>query len=157
MSRLRASLCCAALVFAAPAFAEQDPAPAAEPSQPPVLRVEIQGLRSDKGTVLVWVYTSADGFPDKTKKAIATAAGTIKDGTSTVEFSGLNPGLVAVATCHDENDNKQCDTNFLGIPKEGVACSNRAHHLNMIPKYDKAKLSLAPTGVTRAVVAEYKY
>jgi len=35
-------------------------------------------------------------------------------------------GKYAVSVFHDENSNGKLDTNFLGIPREGVGASNNA-------------------------------
>ena len=36
-------------------------------------------------------------------------------------FKGLKDGVYAIAIIHDENTNGKLDTNFIGIPAEGVA------------------------------------
>lgn len=54
-------------------------------------------------------------------------------------FQNLPAGEYAVSVYHDENNNKKMDTNFFGIPKEGVGASNNARgHLGP-PKYKDAK------------------
>ena len=39
-------------------------------------------------------------------------------------FEDVTPGTYAVVVLHDENDNRQCDRNRLGIPLEGYGVSN---------------------------------
>jgi len=41
-------------------------------------------------------------------------------------FPGVAPGRYAVSVFHDENSNGKMDTNFIGIPREGVGASNNA-------------------------------
>ncbi|MFQ5624920.1 MAG: DUF2141 domain-containing protein, partial [Paracoccaceae bacterium] len=39
-------------------------------------------------------------------------------------FSDLKPGTYAIAVYHDENENRELDRGFLGIPLEGFGFSN---------------------------------
>lgn len=87
-------------------------------------------------------YTSADGFPNDTKKAVATANAKPKDGKATCSFAGVAPGGYAVALFHDENDNAKMDTNFIGIPKEGYGFSNNARGRLSAPTFEQAAFSL---------------
>ena len=50
-----------------------------------------------------------------------------------------------MAAYHDENGNGKLDTNFLGIPSEGVAASNDAKGTMGPPSYEKAKFAVATT------------
>lgn len=103
-----------------------------------VIHVEIAGLRNDKGQVVCALYSSADGFPKKSEKAIAHLNSAISDKQAICEFSGIAPGTYAVSVYHDENSNGKLDTNFMGIPREGVGASNGARgHLGP-PKFDAA-------------------
>lgn len=107
-------------------------------AQADVIHIEIERLRSDKGKVLCALYSSADGFPKDNQKAVARATSSISDKKATCEFSGIGPGTYAVSVFHDENSNGKLDTNFLGIPREGVGASNDARgHLGP-PKFDAA-------------------
>jgi uncharacterized protein (DUF2141 family) len=107
-------------------------------SQPNVIRVEIERLRSDKGQVLCALYSSSDGFPKNSQKAVARVKSSISNKKASCEFSGVAPGTYAVSVFHDENSNGKLDTNFLGIPREGVGASNNARgHLGP-PKFDAA-------------------
>ena len=63
---------------------------------------------------------------------------TISDKEAVCEFSGIALGTYAVSVFHDENSNGKLDTNFMGIPREGVGASNDAKgHLGP-PKFDAA-------------------
>ncbi len=90
------------------------------------LHIEISGVRSSKGHVLIAVFKSADGFPDKREKAILTKRIPSKIGAVAVELPNLPAGSYAFAVIHDENDNLKLDTGFLGIPKEGFCFSRQA-------------------------------
>jgi uncharacterized protein (DUF2141 family) len=110
----------------------------AQQSPKNLIHVEIDGLRDDKGQVLCAIYSSADGFPKKGDKAVAHAKSSISERHAVCEFPGLNAGTYAISVFHDENSNGKLDTNFMGIPREGVGASNNAKgHLGP-PKFDAA-------------------
>lgn len=84
------------------------------------LYVQVQGVRSDKGTL--WVELLGVN-----EEPVAHQEVLVKEGTNTVVFDSLLSGDYAVRYFHDENENDQLDTNFVGIPKEGYGFSNDAH------------------------------
>jgi len=115
----------------------------AQPSPENLIRVEIGGLRNDKGQVVCSIYSSADGFPKIGDKAVTIVKSPISNGHAVCEFRGLKPGTHAVSVFHDENSNGKLDTNFMGIPREGVGASNNAKGHFGPPKFDAAKFSFS--------------
>jgi uncharacterized protein (DUF2141 family) len=110
----------------------------AQPPQENQIHVEIAGLRNDKGRAVCSLFSSASDFPKKTEKAVAHTTAVITDRHAVCEFSGVAPGTYAISVFHDENSNGKLDTNFMGIPREGVGASNGAKgHLGP-PKFDAA-------------------
>lgn len=103
-----------------------------------LIHVEVLGLHSDTGQVGCNVYSSSAGFPTDPSKALHGVLTPIKDKKATCDFSGLPAGRYAIAVMHDENSNGKVDTNFLGIPKEGVGASNDAKGSMGPPKFDDA-------------------
>ena len=87
------------------------------------LSVAITGLKSTDGGIQIGLYNNKESFPhiDEQYKLFYLDAN---------EFSGiytikdLPEGEYAVAIFHDKNSDKICNTNFLGIPKEGYGFSN---------------------------------
>jgi len=109
-----------------------------QPSSNDVIQVEVVGLRNDKGQVLCALFSSASDFPKKTDKAVARANSVISQKHASCEFRGVTAGRYAVSVFHDENSNGKLDTNFMGIPSEGVGASNGAKgHLGP-PKFEAA-------------------
>jgi uncharacterized protein (DUF2141 family) len=106
-----------------------------------VIHVEIEGLRSDKGEVWCALYTSAKGFPKDATAAQARASSAATGKHAVCEFAQVKPGTYAIAVYHDENSNGKLDTNFLGIPKEGVGASNDAKGHMGPPKFPDASFS----------------
>jgi uncharacterized protein (DUF2141 family) len=121
-----------ALVAACGAFG-QTPAPAEN-----VIHVEISGLRNDKGQMLCALFTSAEAFPKKADKAVARLTAKIAERRATCDFTGVAPGTYAVSVVHDENANGKLDTNFIGMPREGVGASNDAKGHMGPPKFGAA-------------------
>ena len=108
------------------------------------IRVDILGLRNDHGTVNCLLFNSADGFPNDGDKAVQHMKSIIEHGRAACEFDEPRPGTYAIAFIHDENENGKLDTNFLGMPSEGVGASNDAKATFGQPKWDDAKFEHAP-------------
>lgn len=107
-------------------------------SQENVIHVDVIGLHSDRGQVRCALYSSAADFPKKANKALARATSEISGGRATCEFPGVPFGVYAVSVFHDENSNGKLDTNFVGIPREGVGASNNPKGHFGPPKFSAA-------------------
>ena len=103
-----------------------------------LIHVDVEGLRNDKGQVMCALYSSAEGFPKDGSKALAQLKSPIANGQAVCDFTGTGPGTYAVAVFHDENSNGKMDTNFVGMPREGVGASNDAQGHFGPPPFDKA-------------------
>jgi uncharacterized protein (DUF2141 family) len=102
------------------------------------IQVEIGGLRNDKGQVVCALFSSAADFPKNKQKAVSGTTAAIADRHAVCEFHGVVPGTYAVSAFHDENSNGKLDSNFLGIPREGVGASNNAKGHFGPPKFEAA-------------------
>lgn len=104
--------------------------------------IEVSVLRSQRGTVACRLYAQGGGFPSEPthiKEQRVKAAGP----TVRCSFTELPAGTYAVAVLHDENGNGTLDTNFLGIPKEGVGVTMNPKPRMRAPRWDEAKFELA--------------
>lgn len=129
--------------------------PQAVNPQPNAIHIEIETLRNDKGQVVCALYSSSDGFPKKSEKALARVNSAIADKHAVCEFSGIAPDTYAVSVFHDENSNGKLDTNVLGIPREGVGASNDAKgHLGP-PKFDAAAFQFPGGRMTLKIKINY--
>ncbi len=98
------------------------------------LRVEVTGLKSDQGDVIVALYNSPKGYTDHPYK---TYYANINNDKCEWVMKGLPRGEYAVILVHDENGNHHMDKNFLGMPKEPYAFSNNVKaHLHAPPFSD---------------------
>lgn len=122
---------------------------------PGIVHVAIDGLHSDKGQVFCSLYSSADGFPKNDTKAIARSKSPIKTHHAECTFGGIQPGTYAVSVFHDENLNGKLDSNFLGIPREGVGASNNAKGHFGPPSFHDASFAYAGGSLDVKIVIGY--
>jgi len=104
------------------------------------LTVSISGLKSNTGLVQVGLFNSEGKF---LKSVFKGSSSEIKSNAATVSFMNIPKGNYAISVYHDKNKNGKLDMNFMGIPKEDVACSNNAKGLMGPPKYEDAKFNLS--------------
>ena len=123
--------------------------------QPAQIHVDVVGLHNNKGQVLCSLFASAIGFPKKDDKAVAHYTAKISNRQASCEFVGIAPGTYAVSAFHDENSNGKLDTNFMGIPREGVAASNDARGRLGPPKFDDAAFHVSGGRVDLRITITY--
>jgi uncharacterized protein (DUF2141 family) len=117
------------------------------------LKVTVEGVRSNAGTIMIGLYDSAEGFNVAIKQS--TEAGLLNDksrlvgaairasgGAQSTVFTQLRPGRYAVIVFHDENDNGRLDETSWGVPTEGYGFSNDAQGLLAAPSFDAAAVTL---------------
>jgi uncharacterized protein (DUF2141 family) len=129
--------------------------PQTQSPQENVIHIETRRMRNSNGQVMCALYSSPDGFPKKSEKAFAHVNSAIADKQALCEFSGIAPGTYAVSVFHDENSNGKLDTNFMGIPREGVGASNDARgHLGP-PKFDAAAFHFSGGRINLTIKINY--
>ena len=105
------------------------------------LKVEVVGLRSNKGQVMVALYRETDEFPTKKgryKHLILTPHNHVATGV----FEDLHPGKYAVAVILDENKSFDMDKNMFGFHLEQYGFSNNAREKLSAPSFEKASFEL---------------
>jgi uncharacterized protein (DUF2141 family) len=110
------------------------------------LTVTVENLRSNRGQVILCVFSAESSdkaaFPDCTKgRPVRQGKAVIANGKVVMSYSGLKDGVYAVAAVHDENGNGELDTNFLGIPTEGICISNNPRLFGK-PSFDQAQFEI---------------
>lgn len=108
------------------------------------LVVNINGLESNKGQVMVALYNTEKGFPDVQWKGKIVSPSNLK---AQAVFSDLPEGNYAVSFLHDENLNGKMDKNLVGYPKENFGFSNNPSIKFAAPKF-KECLFLVGRGKT---------
>lgn len=105
------------------------------------LKVEIVGLRSNKGQVMVALYREIDDFPTK-KGRYKYLLLTPQHHTAIGVFEDLQPGKYAVAVILDENKSFDMDKNIVGYPTEQYGFSNNAREQFSAPSFQKAAFEI---------------
>lgn len=100
-----------------------------------VIAFDIVGLKAG-GTVRCALFTSSQRYLKKSKFG---AKAKVNKGQATCRFVDVPPATYAMATFHDANNNGKLDTNWMGIPSEGVCASNSAKGSFGPPKWKDAK------------------
>lgn len=112
------------------------------------IQVTITDIKSDEGMLYIGLYNSEATFLDKRYKS---ARSTIENGKVIITFADIPAGTYAVSVFHDENGNQKMDTNFMGIPKEDIGCSNNAKGFMSAPKWEKAKFDVSNQEVSLTI------
>ena len=118
-------------------------------------RIEISGIRNSKGHILIALFKSADGFPDKREHAFITKRIPSQLGSLFLDLPDIPAGTYAFAIIHDENDNLKLDTGFLGIPKEGFCFSRQAMGSFGPPSFKEASFTIPASGENQKVKMSY--
>jgi uncharacterized protein (DUF2141 family) len=105
------------------------------------LSISIPNLKNHNGEIQIGIYNKKENFPkvDKQFRLIYIKANKF---TGVCTIKGLPQGEYAVALMHDENADKICNMNFLGIPKEGYGFSNNIRPIFSAPSFNDCKIDL---------------
>lgn len=128
--------------------------PAKTASAKASVKVNITGLRSNKGDVLICLSSNAKEFPDCSsdkkarKKQIKAVNG------SSVTFKNVDPGVYALALVHDKNSNGEMDI-ALFLPKEGFGMSNNPKIRMGKPKFKNSKFTVGNANVVHNIKMNY--
>jgi len=104
--------------------------------------VFLEGFRSEKGKAAVSLFNSEKGFPERSDKAFSRALAPIKNRKSLVAFENVPFGKYAIIALHDENENREMDTSFFGVPREGFGVSRNAKAFFGAPSFKDASFHL---------------
>jgi uncharacterized protein (DUF2141 family) len=118
------------------------------------LEVNIYGLRSMKGNVLVCVTANPRFFPDCSKDPKSFRANVPARDSAQVSFSGITQGTYAVALVHDENANSKMDMAIF-LPKEGFGFSRNPVVMAGPPKFSSAAFAVDIADVSQRVKMKY--
>lgn len=106
-------------------------------SQGQGLDITITGIRSTKGSVRLQFFTSGESFDNHKPAFTKTVSKSgMKNGTLTVSYSGIAPGLYGIALLDDENNNKELDYGLV-LPNEGFGFSDYYHKGMSHPRFDQ--------------------
>ncbi|MDJ0846741.1 MAG: DUF2141 domain-containing protein [Myxococcota bacterium] len=138
MSRFAAILGAALLALGAPGTLGAETAPASETGR---ITVVFTGCENDEGRALIALVRSEAAW-EADDDAFRQARPPIVAGEARHTFEDLPFGSYAVKVIHDENDNGELDTNFIGVPREAFGFSNDAMGRFGPPDYEAARFEL---------------
>jgi uncharacterized protein (DUF2141 family) len=148
------------LIFwtAVAAGAESSPEPAADTlAAQAAICVEVEGLRNDRGDVKIALFQKSEGFPGRPEKALRRLTVPVVDKHARGEFSGIPAGEYAVSVIHDENKSGTLDTNFYGMPLEGVGVSNNVQGRFGPPSFNDARFQQGTGEQTLKIRIKYLF
>ena len=119
------------------------------------LRINLQGIRNNKGVILLSLFSSADGYPSDASKADQKIRMPVKKLQVPIVFKNIKPGKYAIALLHDEGEDGKMATTFLGLPKEGYGFSNNVMGLAGPPSYQKASFIVPASGTEILIKVRY--
>ena len=117
------------------------------------LTVIIDGIENDQGKVLVALCNSEKDF-ESSGNAFRMATLDVNDKKASVTFDDLQAAEYALKVFHDENENGELDTNFLGIPSENYGFSNNARGSFGPASWEDAKFFLKLPADTVNILVE---
>lgn len=119
------------------------------------LEIQVTGIKSEHGKIILDVFSSKEGFPIQTDNALRRLKASILNGRAAFKVPDLKSGEYAFALIHDENGNNKLDLNFIGIPKEGAAASRNAKGFISPPSFEQAKFRIDSSEVKMTIMMLY--
>lgn len=105
------------------------------------LTVKVTGIENYNGEIELALYKDPKKFA-KVGQTYRLVRIKPDNSTLTHEFKNLDQGKYAICLFHDENNNKVCDKNFLGIPTEAYAFSNNIRPRFSVPTFEECSTYL---------------
>jgi uncharacterized protein (DUF2141 family) len=105
------------------------------------LKIVVENIAPIRGTLKMALFPENSDFPSDYNSAEESIVLNVQSSTIRHTFSGLRPGIYAVALFHDLNENDTLDTNFLGIPLEPFGLSNNPRLFGR-PTFKKCQFAL---------------
>ena len=113
-------------------------------------------IKAEKGPVYCRMFAAAKGYPMKAEHAQKTITAKVEGTTAVCLFGDMAPGTYALMAFHDLNSNGKLDTNWMGIPREGVVSSNNAKGRMGPPSFKDASFKVASGAkFTQALALKY--
>lgn len=121
-----------------------------------VLNVTVSGLRNDKGQVMVSLFAGSEGFPDDVARSHVTVTVPVINGQAKVDIQDVPYGVYAISVLHDENNDGEMETSFLGTPREGFSFSGNPQYKFGHPEFDDARFYLFAPQKKQALTMRYE-
>jgi uncharacterized protein (DUF2141 family) len=125
------------------------------PAAAGTVKVTATNIRSDQGSIIVWVYDNADNWLSdrwRTQKTI-TVSGNRTGDSVTLELT-LPAGEYALSVFQDLDNDGKLGRNFIGLPKEPAGLSNNARPRFGPPRYKDARFAVGDASVEQRIRLE---
>lgn len=121
------------------------------------LAIEVRGVRAGEGRVYVAVHSpeSKETFP-ASAGMVAGLDQRARTGSIRFVLKDLPPGRYAVNAFHDENGNRELDSNIVGIPTEGYGFANDPPTVFGPPEFDAAAVDLGDEPAFAVMTLSYR-
>ena len=121
------------------------------------LAIEVHGIQSSDGQLYVAVHSpeSAETFP-AADGMFAGLSHRARAGTLRFVLRDLPAGRYAISAFHDENGNRELDTNPSGIPTEGYGFANDPNTELGPADFEAAAVEVGATNALAAVSMRYR-
>jgi uncharacterized protein (DUF2141 family) len=113
----------------------------AAPANPHVLTISIDGLRNQKGQILVCLTANQKAFPDCSKDTSSVRMAVPANEAGEFTVSVPRSGTFAIAVVHDENSNNKMDKAIF-LPKEGFGFSRNPTITTGPPRFSSASFAV---------------
>jgi uncharacterized protein (DUF2141 family) len=131
------------------------PSPRTDGVQSGRIRIRVFDLRNHDGDIGIALFSEKKGFPGKSDRAFMKGGISSEGETHVYVFENIPYGTYAVSIMHDENRNGKLDSNFIGIPKEGVGASNNPRSRFGPPSFEDSSFQLDRSEVDLEVHIRY--
>jgi len=121
--------------------------------------VTAYNFKDNSGKALLTLYSSinASDYPTNPAKSFRQATAGIVNNTATFVLDAVPYGTYAIAILHDDNNNNAFDTNFIGMPKEGMGASRDAKGSMGPPKFEDAKFQVNTQSTSLKIKMSYLF
>ncbi|WP_313112620.1 DUF2141 domain-containing protein [Aequorivita sediminis] len=105
------------------------------------LTITVDNIKEVNGTIEIGLFNNGDRFLEKGQayKSISIA---VNNSTETITVKNIPKGTYAISLFQDLNDDKICNQNFFGIPKEPYAFSNNIKPKFSAPTFEDCQFQL---------------
>ena len=110
-----------------------------------ILTIEISSLENNNGEVLL-------ELSDEQEKKIGGYEVSIVENKCIIIIENLKPGKYAFKYFHDEDKNKELNTNWIGIPNEGYGFSNNAEGTFGPPSFDEMVFEIKEDKTVKCII-----
>ena len=117
------------------------------------LTVELVGLRSAKGTMMLCLTARPANFPDCKTRGDARFVN-VPASRASATFPGVPAGRWAVAAVHDQDGDGRLDTLF-GVPREGIGFTRNPKLGWGPPSFDSAAVEMGAADRVERVRLKY--